>query len=136
MKERAGSSRQGITKYICANYEVDAVKAAVYINKALKKGLEENVFKKARENGKGAGRYRLVKKEKTVKTKRPVAKKSASKAAKPAAKKSSKMTKPVAKKPSKMAKPAVKKSSKTTKPIAKTSSKMTKPTAKKSSRMA
>ena len=139
MKERAGSSRQGITKYVCANYEVDADKAALYINRALKKGLEKDVFKTARETGKGAGRYRLVKKEKPVKTKRPVAKKSSSKSvkrsSKPAAKKSSKMAKPVAKKSSKMAKPAAKKSSKMAKPVAKKSSKMAKPAAKKSTKV-
>ena len=55
LKDRRGSSRQAITKYVCANYDVDAVRASFFIQKALKKGIEEGTFKKAKESGKGAG---------------------------------------------------------------------------------
>ena len=80
LKDRTGSSRQAIAKYVCANYKVDADKAAVHLRRALKKGVEEGVFKKAKESGKGAGSYKLVEKAKK--------KKSAAKKAKPSTKKS------------------------------------------------
>ena len=80
LKDRRGSSRQAITKYVCANYDVDAVRASFYIQKALKKGIEEGTFKKAKESGKGAGSYKLVEKAKK--------KKSAAKKVKPSTKKS------------------------------------------------
>merc|ERR1712025_207082 len=100
LKDRTGSSRQAILKYICANYKVDAAKAAL---------------KMARASGKGAGSYKVVKAEKpkkVKKAKKPKAKKpkKVKKAKKPAAKK--------AKKPKKAAKkPAAKKAAK--KPAAK-----------------
>merc|ERR1712037_939429 len=95
LKDRTGSSRQAILKYICANYKVDAAKGAVQM---------------ARASGKGAGSYKVVKVEKpkkVKKAKKPNAKKpkKPKKAAKkPAAKKA-------AKKPAKKAakKPAAKK---------------------------
>ena len=80
LKDRTGSSRQAIAKYVCANYKVDADKAAVHLRKALKKGVEDGVFKKAKESGKGAGSYKLVEKAKK--------KKSAAKKVKPSTKKS------------------------------------------------
>ena len=122
LKDRRGSSRQAITKHVCANYDVDAVRASFFIQKALKKGIEEGTFKKAKESGKGAGRYKLVlKKETTSKGTKPAVKKTTSKGTKPAVKKTS----------SKGTKPAVKKtSSKGTKPAPKMS---IKPAANKSS---
>merc|ERR1712154_511310 len=39
LKDRTGSSRQAILKYICANYKVDAAKAAVQVRLALKRGV-------------------------------------------------------------------------------------------------
>ena len=36
LKERGGSSRQAILKYIVSNYKVDAAKAAVHLRAALK----------------------------------------------------------------------------------------------------
>ena len=78
LKDRTGSSRQAIAKFVCANYKVDADKAAPHLRRALKKGVEHGVFKTARESGKGAGSYKLV-----VKKKKPAAKK-----AKPSNKKS------------------------------------------------
>merc|ERR1712064_121 len=109
LKDRTGSSRQAILKYICANYKVDAAKAAVQVRLALKRGV-----------GKGAGSYKVVKAEKpkkVKKAKKPKAKKpkKVKKAKKPAAKKAKKpkkaAKKPAAKKPAKKAakKPAAKK---------------------------
>merc|ERR1711992_176522 len=110
LKDRTGSSRQAILKYICANYKVDAAKAAVQVRLALKRGVAKGALKMARASGKGAGSYKVVKVEKPKKAKKP-AKKAAKKpkkaAKKPAAKKA-------AKKPAKKAakKPAAKKAAK------------------------
>merc|ERR1712121_536469 len=93
LKDRTGSSRQAILKYICANYKVDAAKAAVHVRTALKKGVAAETLKMAAAAGKkGAGCYKLgekakeVKKPKVAKVKKPVAKKPKA-AKKPAAKK-------------------------------------------------
>ena len=64
LKDRTGSSRQAIAKFVCANYQVDADKAAPHLRRALKKGVEDGVFKAARQSGKGAGSYKLVLKKK------------------------------------------------------------------------
>jgi len=89
LKDRTGSSRQAIAKYVCANYKVDADKAALHLRKSLKKGLEDGVFKTARQSGKGAGSFKLVEKKKkpTAKKAKPSTKKSAVKKAKPSVKK-------------------------------------------------
>merc|ERR1711981_1049904 len=101
LKDRTGSSRQAILKYICANYKVDAAKAAVQVRLALKRGVAKGALKMARASGKGAESYKVVKVEKPKKVKK--AKKP--KAKKPNAKK--------AKKPKKAAKkPAAKKAAK------------------------
>jgi len=135
LKDRTGSSRQAILKYICANYKVDAAKAAVQIRLALKRGVAKGALKMARASGKGAGCYKVVKAEKPKKVvkkkpakkvvkkkpaaKKPAAKKpAAKKAKKPAAKKAAK--KPAAKKPA-AKKPAAKKAAK--KPAAKKAAK-------------
>merc|ERR1712072_998613 len=116
LKDRAGSSRQAILKYICANYKVDAAKAAVQVRLALKRGVAKGALKMTRASGKGAGSYKVVKAEKPKKVK---------KAKKPKAKKPKKVKK--AKKPKKAAKkPAAKKAAK--KPAAKKAAK--KPAAK------
>ena len=132
LKDRTGSSRQAILKYICANYKVDAVKAAVQVRMALKRGVAKGALKMARASGKGAGSFKVVKVEKpkkVKKAKKPKAKKvkKVKKAKKPAAKKAKKPAakkakKPAAKKPA-AKKPAAKKAAK--KPAAK------KPAAKK-----
>merc|ERR1711890_156559 len=99
LKDRTGSSRQAILKHICANYKVDPVKAAVQIRLSLKSGITKGILKLAKESGKGAGKFKVVKVEKPKKN--PAAKKPAKKAAKkPAAKKSPKkaVKKPAAKK--------------------------------------
>merc|ERR1712079_451792 len=56
LKDRTGSSRQAILKYICANYKVDAAKAGQHL-------------RMAKESGKGAGCFKLVKVEKPKKVK-------------------------------------------------------------------
>merc|ERR1712031_33735 len=85
LKDRTGSSRQAILKYICANYKVDAAKAAVQVRLALKRGVAKGALKMARASGKGAGSYKVVKVEKPKKAKKPAAKKAAKKPAKKAA---------------------------------------------------
>merc|ERR1712130_780810 len=94
LKDRTGSSRQAILKYICANYKVDAAKAAVQVRLALKRGVAKGVLKMARASGKGAGSYKVVK---AKKPKKPKAKKP--KKAKKPAKKAAKKPKKAAKKP-------------------------------------
>ena len=92
LKDRTGSSRQAIAKFVCANYEVDADKAALHLRRALKKGVEDGVFKTVRKSGKGAGSYKLVAKKKAAAVKKPKpstsTKKSGAGAAKKPAKKS------------------------------------------------
>merc|ERR1739845_141729 len=120
MKDRSGSSRQAILKYICANYKVDAAKAAVHVRTALKKGVAAGALKMGAAAGKkGAGCYKLG--DKAKEEKKP---------------KAAKVKKPVAKKPKAVKKPAAKKPKKATtkKPVSKASPKKTaakKPAAKK-----
>ena len=109
LKERGGSSRQAILKYIVANYKVDAAKAAVHLRMALKRGVDAATIVKAKESGKGAGKYKLGKVEKPKKVKK-VKKAKKPKAKKPAAKKAKKPAKKAAKKPA--AKKAAKKPAK------------------------
>merc|ERR1712079_225141 len=126
LKDRTGSSRQAILKYVCANYKVDAAKAGQHLRMALKAGIKKGPLKMAKESGKGAGKFKLVKVEKpkkkpaAKKAKKPAAKKAAKK---PAAKKAAK--KPAAKKPKAAKKPAAKK------PAAKKAAKPAKKAAKK-----
>lgn len=123
LKERNGSSRQAIEKYIKANYKVgDGV--GTHLKLALKRGVEAKVLVQVKGTG-ASGSFKVNKELKEAKpkksAKKPAAKKPAAK--KPAAKK------PAAKKPAAKAaakKPAAKKA--TTKPAAK---KVTKPAAKK-----
>merc|ERR1712158_31728 len=98
LKDRTGSSRQAIMKYICANYKVDAAKAGVPLRLALKKGVAAGTLKMGGAAGKkGAGCFKIGEKakvekkkkpKKVVKKKKPAAKKPAAK--KPAAKKAAK----------------------------------------------
>merc|ERR1711963_385698 len=115
LKDRTGSSRAAILKHIVANNKVDAVKAAVQIRLALKRGVAKGALKMASAKGKNAGSYKLVKVEKPKKAKKAAAKKvakkpAAKKAKKPAAKKAAK--KPAAKKAAPKKKPAAKKAPK------------------------
>merc|ERR1711979_84548 len=90
LKDRTGSSRQAILKYICANYKVDAAKAGQHLRMALKAGIKKGTLKMAKESGKGAGCFKLVKVEKpkkvkAVKPKKPAVKKAKKAPAKKAA---------------------------------------------------
>ena len=119
LKERNGSSRQAILKYILANFKVgDADKAQGHVRIALRKMIAaKKIVAGGAAGKKGSGCFKLpapVKAEKPAKktVKKPVAKKAAKKpavkkvAAKPAAKKA--VNKPAAKKPA-AKKPAAKK---------------------------
>merc|ERR1739848_62195 len=101
LKERGGSPRQAILKYVVANNKVDAAKAAGPLKLALRKALAAGTIVKAKAAGKGAGKFKAGKAEKPKKVK---------KAKKPAAKKAKKPAKKAAKKPAKKAakKPAAK----------------------------
>ncbi|ROT64817.1 putative late histone H1-like [Penaeus vannamei] len=129
LKERTGSSRQAILKYILANYKVgDEKTTGVRLKLALRKGVADGSLRQMKGTG-AAGSFRLAKEEakpakKKAPAKKTVAKKPAAKkttAKKPAAKKAAK--KPAAKKPA--AKKAAAKKPAAKKPAAK------KPAAKK-----
>merc|ERR1712183_881726 len=121
LKDKKGSSRQAILKYVVANNKVaDADKAAVRVKLALRKLVAaKKVVPAAAAGKKGAGSFKLpakepaAKKPKAKKAKKPKAAKkpAAKKAAKPKAKKAAKpkaAKKPAAKKPA-AKKPAKKK---------------------------
>ena len=98
LKERGGSSRQAIEKYIKSNYKVGEVGS--HLKMALKRGTASG--KLLHTKGVGAsGSFKLPKEEKKEKKpKKPAAKKPVAKAKKPAAKKAKKSPKkPAAKKP-------------------------------------
>ena len=101
LKERSGSSRQAILKYIQANYKVSD-SASTHVKLALKRGVASGAIAQAKGTG-ASGSFKLAKKA-------PAPKK------KPAAKKAAKKT---PKKPVAVKKTTVKKSPKKTKPAAK-----------------
>lgn len=116
LKERGGSSRQAINKYILANYKIaDAAKAQVRAKLAIRKMIEAKTILPVK------GSFKLPKEEKVAKPKKAVKKPAPKKAKKPAAKKpaakkakkpaAKKAKKPAAKAPAKKAakKPAAKK---------------------------
>ena len=104
LKDKKGSSRQAILKYVVANNKVDATKAAVRVKLALRKMVvAKKVVAAAAAGKKGAGSFKLPAKEpKAKKVKKPKAKK---------VKKVKKVVKKVVKKPAakKVKKPAAKK---------------------------
>lgn len=113
LKERSGSSRQAILKYISANYKVGD-HAGTHLKLALKRGVTGGLLKQVKGTG-ASGSFKVAEKPKAPK-KKPAAKKPAAKKTpkKPAAKKTPKKAakKPAAKKatPKKAAKkPAAKK---------------------------
>lgn len=135
LKERNGSSRQAIVKYIKANYKVGDG-SDTHVKQALKRGVVSGALNQVKGTG-ASGSFKLAKKpvEKKAPKKKPAAKKPAAKkpaAKKPAAKKSSPKKKAAKKAatPKKAAakKPAAKKVAK--KPAKKPAAK--KPAAKKS----
>merc|ERR1712059_227015 len=131
---RNGASRHAISKFVCDNYQVDPVKSAVHLELCLKNSLAKGKLKMARESGKGAGGFKIVKEEKPKKVVKPKAAKVVQKSLKtasakrpaksPAAKKTVKKTtakspgKKVAKKAAKPAKSSGAK--KAAKPVKKT----------------
>ncbi|NP_999722.1 histone H1-delta [Strongylocentrotus purpuratus] len=119
LKEKKGSSRQAILKYVKANFTVGD-NANVHIKQALKRGVTSGQLRHVKGSG-ASGSFLLAEKTKTPKKaaakkatpkKKPAAKKTKKPAAKKATKKPAK--KPAAKK--KVAKPAAKKAAK---PVAK-----------------
>merc|ERR1711963_786232 len=99
LKDRTGSSRQAILKYICANYKVDASKAGQHLRMALKAGIKKGSLKMAKESGKGAGCFKLVKVEKPKKAKKAVAPKKPKTVKKAAPKKKALRRRPPLRKP-------------------------------------
>lgn len=121
LKERNGSSRQAISKYISANYKVSDG-CATHIKLALKRGVTTGALTQPKGTG-ASGSFKLAKPVPKPKVKKPAAKKPAAK--KPAAKKST----PAKKKPA-AKKPAAKKTPTKKKPAKKATS-AKKPAAKK-----
>ena len=111
LKERNGSSRQAIGKYITAQYKVGE-KINFHLNKALKSGVTAGVLLQKKGTG-ASGSFKLAEVKAAKKAAKP--KKAAAKAKKPAAKKVKKTPKKAPKKkaakssPKKAAKKAVKK---------------------------
>lgn len=142
LKERSGSSRQAIVKYIKANYKVGD-NADVHVKLALKRGVIAGTLLQPKGTG-ASGSFKVVKKDEPKKkkpaAKKPAAKKPAAKkpaAKKPAAKKAKKSTTPKKKKAAtattsakKTKKPAAKKPA-AKKPAAKKPPKKKAPAAKK-----
>merc|ERR1712098_494842 len=73
LKDRSGSSRQVITRYILETHKVDAAKV-IHIRKAIAHGMEKGILKQARPSGKGANSFRVVKEEKPKKALKAVKK--------------------------------------------------------------
>jgi len=96
LKEKKGSSRQAIAKYILANYSVDGKVVTVFLGKNLKSGVTKGTLKQSKGTG-ASGSFKLA--DKAVKPK-------VKKAVKPKAKK------PAAKKPKATKKPAGEKKAK------------------------
>lgn len=108
LKERSGSSRQAIQKYVVANYKVGDG-AGNHLKLALKRGVSGGSLKQVKGTG-ASGSFKLAetKAKKAPKKKKPAAKKPAAKKTAPKKKATPKKAKkPVAKKPA--AKKAAKK---------------------------
>ena len=139
LKERNGSSRQAIVKYIKANFKVGD-NADVHVKLALKRGVTSGDLSQPKGTG-ASGSFKVVKKAepkpKKPAPKKPATKKPATKkpTKKPATKKTSKKTTPKKKKPVKKpssAKKPAKKSASAKKPAAQKTPK--KKTAKKTAK--
>ena len=123
LKERGGSSRQALLKYIMANYKVgnDANSVNVHLKLSLKNGVKKGVLKQAKGTG-ATGSFKLGDKPKPA-AKKPATKKVAKpKAAKPkktptkAKKEAGDKKKPAAKKPKKAKTPKKAKATKAKSP--------------------
>ena len=111
LKERSGSSRQAILKYVTANYKVGDG-ANTHLKLALKRGVAGGALKQVKGTG-ASGSFKLAEKPKPAKkAKKPAAKKATPKKSAAAKKKTPKKAakKPAAKKPA--AKKAAKKTPK------------------------
>ncbi|XP_046564002.1 histone H1-delta-like [Haliotis rubra] len=130
LKDRGGSSRQAIYKYIVANYKVDANAAKIHLKLALRAGVKNGNLKQSKGTG-ASGSFRIG--DKAEKTKKPKAKKAVKPKAAGAKPKAKKVRKPkaagVKKSPKKAKKPKAKKPAAAAKP--KAAKKATKPKAKK-----
>jgi len=127
LKERGGSSRQAILKYITANYKVGD-NANSHLKLALKRGVATGALAQVKGTG-ASGSFKLAKKPEAPKKKKP-AKKPAKKptAKKPAAKKAAPKKKTPSKKkstPKKAAKKPAAKKPAAKKPAKKTTKKKT-----------
>lgn len=128
LKERNGSSRQAIVKYIKANYKVSD-NCDTHIKQALKKGVTAGVL--AQPKGTGAsGSFKVIKKAAEPKKKKPVAKKPAAAKKTTPKKKSAPKKKTPAKKATKST-PKKKAASKAKKPASAKKAAAKKPAAKK-----
>ena len=108
LKDRTGSSRQAIVKYIKANYKVGD-NAEVHVKQALKRGVTSGALVQPKGTG-ASGSFKLVKKaepKKPAAKKKPAVKKPAAK--KPAAKKATPKKKATTKKKATPKKKAAKK---------------------------
>lgn len=83
LKERSGSSRQAIVKYVTANYKVSDA-ANTHVKQALKRGVAGGFLKQVKGTG-ASGSFKLAEKPKAPK-KKPAVKKAAKKAKRPAKK--------------------------------------------------
>ena len=109
LKERNGSSRQAILKYVTANYSLEPKKAAIQLRLALKRAVATGSLKMAKLSGKGAGCYKLNSAPESTKSKNtkpkskpdplPPAKKETKTKKKAAVKKQPEAKKAVVKKP-------------------------------------
>ena len=98
LKERTGSSRQAILKYIIATYNLDEKVATTHVRRALVQGVVKGVLKQVKGTG-ANGSFRVIKqKPEPKKPKKTVAKKAPKKPAKKDATKSKKAKKPTEKK--------------------------------------
>ena len=115
LKERSGSSRQAILKYVAANYKVGEG-ANTHVKMALKRGVASGDLKQVKGTG-ASGSFKVAEKAKPAKkkpAKKPAAKKPATKKATPKKPKKSAAAKKAAPKKKKavVKKPAAKKAAK------------------------
>ena len=78
LKERSGSSRQAIVKYIVSNYKIDEKTANTQVKLSLKREVESGSLKQVKGIG-ASGSFKLAKGDEESKPKKAVAKKPAAK---------------------------------------------------------
>lgn len=105
LKDRKGSSRQAIKKFIAANYRDLGTSQDLQINNAIKRGVEKGIFAHPKGH---SGSVKLVKPEKSTEKKPKAAKKKADGEGKETAKKASGAAAKAAKAKSKAAEPKAK----------------------------